>query len=131
MFIVQLYFRKTRHYEIAHHHYFNSVHFYCNNKDYSGWEGPYLEREPISPWGSGYWLSSLDLEGNGAPYELGVVLTSKDPIDFSDIDRPVPVSSLTKIDTLLDEGDLAAGNFRRNSAFGNNAGVLFYYSKDE
>lgn len=87
--------------------------------------------EPMSAWGSAYWLTSYDMRGNGSPYDLVIVLSSKKFTDLTDLASPVPVSALTKIDEALDDGDLSTGKFCRVAALGNNGGVYVFHWGEE
>jgi len=74
-----------------------------------GWDGPYLEKWKRSPWGTGGG-GKYDWErwANYSPRGMGITCALSGVVTLESYGA-VPVASLQKIDSVLDEGDLSNG----------------------
>jgi len=81
---------------------------------YDGWDGPYLDGSRIyHPWKGIYALYSYDLEGDGAPFELSILI-SNHCFPTPGVFCLPPTEPIQKIDSALDDGVLSTGNFREH-----------------
>lgn len=85
---------------------------FLNSFGVSGWRGPY---EPmwdlVHPWGGGYGLITYDAYQNGT-IEVLIYMDDDEPFtSFSNNQGRIPLETLLKLDEILDDGDLATGDF--------------------
>jgi len=86
---------------------------FLNSLGVAGWSGPYYTIYNLThPWGGHIGISKADYDGDSIS-ELGIVLDDDRPgTNSSDNQGAIPTESLQKIDSLLDDGDLATGSLR-------------------
>lgn len=103
---------------------------------YDGWDGPYLDGSRVfHPWKGIYALYSYDLEADGAPFELTVLVSNHCFPTPGVYCHPGTIKSLERIDEALDDGDLSDGIFRKQVGAGSDptdvAEALYIYRKGD
>ncbi|MBU1112520.1 MAG: prepilin-type N-terminal cleavage/methylation domain-containing protein [Candidatus Omnitrophica bacterium] len=103
----------------------NSYHLYVesdNNdlaidySDWSGWDGPYLEKiKSKHPWGGTYALQSWNA-GRGSNYDIWLDFEDDCYPNFGTQGCAVPDKTAIKIDQMLDDGDLYTGDILTGAA---------------
>jgi general secretion pathway protein G len=95
------------------------------------WDGPYLEKWTMTPWGMPYmWdYNNWDASGDGIPYEHIVWLDLAHSPGPYNQNQKVPAPSRVRIDEQLDAGDgLSSGNVQvmNNGFYGDSIMVMSY-----
>lgn len=74
------------------------------------WEGPYLEKWPLNPWGGQYWWDYNEADQNGDGIAQEHVLW----VDNSrgNAGKRIPTSARVKIDQTLDDGNFSTGRIQ-------------------
>ena len=85
------------------------------DEGFSGWDGPYLERWPKTPWGHFYFFAGRNTFANhfGPNFATEIYIFV---VNFADADKAL------KIDQAIDDGNIVTGNVRYNPA----SGILHY-----
>ncbi|MCF7907403.1 MAG: prepilin-type N-terminal cleavage/methylation domain-containing protein [Candidatus Omnitrophica bacterium] len=93
-----------------------------------GWDGPYLDGSMVMhPWGGIYALYCYDLEADGAPYELSILI-SNHCFPTPGVFCAPKAEPLQKIDDTLDNGILTNGTFRIHPVVGNDEAFYIYHT---
>jgi len=86
---------------------------FLNGLSVAGWSGPYYTIYNLThSWSGHIGISKADYDGDSIS-ELGIVLDDDQPGTNSNNNQgAIPTESLQKIDSLLDDGNLATGSIR-------------------
>ncbi len=89
-----------------------------NTNNWTGWDGPYLEKNISKhPWGGQYWLEIFNL-GKGALADIVVEFNDICAAGSARAACGLPLTSAQKIDTMVDDGNVGTGAFIRWSSYG-------------
>ncbi|MCX7927896.1 MAG: prepilin-type N-terminal cleavage/methylation domain-containing protein [Candidatus Omnitrophica bacterium] len=73
----------------------------------NSWDGPYIEKWPLNPWGGFYWWDYNDADQNGDGIGREHVLWIDNALNNTG--RRIPNSARKKIDETLDDGNFTNG----------------------
>ena len=81
-----------------------------NVKMPDSWDGPYISKWPINPWGGQYWWDYNEVDQNGDVIGQEHVLWLDN--SQSNTGKRIPFSAQLKIDQTLDDGNLSSGRIQ-------------------
>lgn len=88
---------------------------YINALGVAGWNGPYFPGGVWNlkhPWGGHFTIGYADLTGDAIPETYFFLDEDAPGTDASNNTGVIPTSALLKIDSIMDDGDLATGSVR-------------------
>ncbi|MDD5669340.1 MAG: prepilin-type N-terminal cleavage/methylation domain-containing protein [Candidatus Omnitrophica bacterium] len=89
-----------------------------NVSSFSGWDGPYLDKfTGATPWRGTYYFTTNPQMGRGAQYELAVEFEDSCFNTGPNGGCPIPRVSAQGIDSNVDDGNLATGEFQGGSDY--------------
>jgi len=85
---------------------------FLNSRGVAGWRGPYEGIWNLAhPWGGGYGVRYYETYQDGTFYMIIYIDDDRSFTASTDNQGRVPISALLKMDGILDDGNLATGDF--------------------
>ena len=101
----------------AYPHDCSGIDFFQNRANYPDWNGPYLEKWPVPPWGDRNTITQYQWQGAWADYDSDGKQDQSAELHFWFAGPDLIEDKFTLVDQILDDGNLATGNFLWGDTF--------------